>query len=134
MKDQYEFHGDGVRPVNATNTQWIDHKFRVIGWLVDKFGLYCQHIQHAIPEIKNSNDRATLRGKFEKLIDAKVLLCSRFFSDILSADKTFNLTNQKSDTYIIAIVENVELTKRGYEINQNVQGQPHRNIHQSTNT
>ena len=56
-----------------------------------------------------------MRGKFEQLIDAKVLLCSGYFSDILSADKTFSLTTQKSDIYIITIVENVELTKQGYE-------------------
>ena len=56
-----------------------------------------------------------MRGKFEKLIDAKVLLCSGFFSDILSAAKTFSLTTQKSDINFIAIVENVELTKQGYE-------------------
>ena len=56
-----------------------------------------------------------MRGKFEKLIDAKVLLRSGFFSDILSAAKTFSLTTQKSDIDIIAIVENVESTKRGYE-------------------
>ena len=30
MKDQYEFHGDGVRPVKATGTRWIDHKLRPI--------------------------------------------------------------------------------------------------------
>ena len=24
-KDQYQFHGDGVRPVKATGTQWIDN-------------------------------------------------------------------------------------------------------------
>ena len=92
MKDQYEFHGDGVRPVKATGTRWIDHKLRAIERLVDKFGLYCQHIQLAIPEIKNSKDHAILRGKFEKSIHAKVLLRSGFFSDILSADKTFSLT------------------------------------------
>ena len=56
MKDQCEFHGDDVRPVKATGTRWIDHK-----------------LQHAIPEIENSKDRSTLRSKFEKLIDAKVL-------------------------------------------------------------
>ena len=57
-----------------------------------------------------------MRGKFEKLIDAKVLLHSGFFSDILSAaKKTFSLTTQKSDIDIIAIVENVESTKQGYE-------------------
>ena len=38
-----------------------------------------------------------------------------FFSDILSAAKTFSLTTQKSDIDIIAIVENIESTKQGYE-------------------
>ena len=115
MKDQYESHEDGLRPVKATGTQWINHKLCAIEWLVDKFGLYCQHIQHAIPEIKNSKDRATLQGKFEKLIDTKVLLLSEFFSDILSAAKAFSLATQKSDINIIAIVENSELTKLGYK-------------------
>ena len=64
MKDQYQFHGDGVRPVNATGTRWIDHKLCAIEQLVDKFGLYCQHIQHTVPKIKISNDRATLPSKF----------------------------------------------------------------------
>ena len=76
---------------------------------------YCQHIQHAVPTIKNSKDCITFRGKFEKLIDAKVLLHSGFFSDILSAAKAFSLTTQKSDIDIIAIVENIESTKQGYE-------------------
>ena len=113
MKDQYEFHGDGVIPAKATGTWRIDHKVHAIEWLVDKFGLYCQHIQHAIPKIKNSKDCATLGGKLEKLINAKVLLCSGFFSDILSAAKAFSLTTQKLDIDIIAIVENIESTKQG---------------------
>ena len=78
MKGQYEFHEDGVRPVKATGTQWIDHKLHAIEQLVDKFGLYYQHIQHAIPEIKSSKDHATLQGKFEKLINAKVLFTLDF--------------------------------------------------------
>lgn len=82
--------------------------------LVDKFGLCCQHLQHAIPKIKNSKDRTTLRGKFEKLINAKVL-CSGFFIDILSAAKVFHLTTQKSDINIVSNVVNVESTKKGYE-------------------
>lgn len=82
--------------------------------LVDKFGLYCQHLQHAIPKIKNSKDRTTLQGKFEKLINAKVL-CFGFFSDILSAAKVFHLTTQKSDINIVSNVAKVESTKKVYE-------------------
>ena len=135
MKDQYEFLGDGVRPVKATGTWWINHKLRAIEQLVDKSGLYCQHIQHAIPEIKNSKDRATLQDKFEKLINAKVLLCSGFFSNILSAAEAFSLTTQKFDIDIIAVDENTESTKRGHEkLLKKFNGQPQSNIYQSTNT
>ena len=30
LKDQYEFHGDGVRPVKTTSTRWINHKLRAM--------------------------------------------------------------------------------------------------------
>lgn len=82
--------------------------------LVDKFGLYCQHFHYAIPEIKNLKDCATLQGKLEKPVNAKVL-CSGFFSDFLSAVKVFSWASQKSHINIVAIAENVEWTKKGCE-------------------
>ena len=83
--------------------------------LVDKYGLCCQHLQHAIPEAKKTKDRAILQGKFDKLIDAKALLRSCFFVDALSTSKQFSLTTQKANTDIISIVDNVESTKNNYE-------------------
>ena len=83
---------NGVRPVKGTGTRWIDCKLWAIEQLVDKFGLYCQHIQHAITKVKNSKDHTTLQGKFEKLINKFWLLKFGFFSDILSANKIFSLT------------------------------------------
>ena len=115
MKDQFEMYGDGIRPVKSTGTRWIDHRVRAMQRFVDKFGLYCQHLQHAIPETKSSKDRAKLQGKFDKLVDAKVLLRSSFFVDVLSAAKQFSLATQKDGTNIISIVDNVESTKRSYE-------------------
>ena len=108
-------YGDGIKPVKSIGTRWIDHRIRAMQRLVDKFELYCQHLQHAIPEVKSSKDRAVLQGKFDKLVDAKFLLCSAFFIDVLSAAKKFSLFTQKSDVNIISIVDNVEATKRSYE-------------------
>ena len=79
MKDEFKMYGDGVKTVKATGTRWIDHRMRAMKRLVDKYGLYCQHLQHAIPETKSAEDGATLKGKFEKLIDTKVLLRSCLF-------------------------------------------------------
>ena len=63
------------------------------------------------------------RLKFQKIAPRQIweiyrrqrFLRSGFSSDILSAAKTFSLTTQKSDIDIIATVEIVESTKRGYE-------------------
>ena len=115
MKDEFEMYGDGVKPVKATGTRWIDHRIRAMQRLVDKYGLYCQHLQHAIPETKTAKVRVTLKRKFEKLIDAKVLLRSCWFVDVLSAAKQFSLVTQKSDIDIVSIVDSVESTKRNYE-------------------
>ena len=115
LKNQYEFYGAGVKPIKATGTRWIDHKLRAMERVVDKYGLYCQHLQHLIPETKNSKDRATLQGKFNKMIEAKVPLRCAFFVDILSSAKVFSLTTQKLDINIIEIVDSVETTKRSYE-------------------
>ena len=71
-------YGGGVKPVKSNGTRWIDHKFRAMGWEVEKFGLYAQYLKGTIPTIKSSNDRATLQGKLNKVVDVKVLLWSNF--------------------------------------------------------
>ena len=69
-------YGGGVKPVKSNGTRWIDQKVRAMGRVVEKFGLYVQHLKGTILTIKSSNDRATVQGKLNKLVDAKVLLRS----------------------------------------------------------
>ena len=35
----------GVKPVMGNFTRWIDHKVRAIDRVVEKFGLYIQHLK-----------------------------------------------------------------------------------------
>ena len=51
-------YSDGVRPTKATGTRWVDHKIRAMERVADMYGLYCQHLQHAITDTKKSKDRA----------------------------------------------------------------------------
>ena len=57
-------YSDGVRPTKATGTRWVDHKICAMERVADMYGLYCQHLQHAITDTKKSKDRASLQGKF----------------------------------------------------------------------
>ena len=122
MKDGFEMYGDGMKPVKSTGTCWIDHRIHAMQRLVDKYGLYCQHLQHTIPEIKKTKDCAIIRGKFDKLINVKVLLRSCIFVDALSTTKQFSLTTQKFNIDINSVVDNVESIKtamRSFQENLN---------------
>ena len=55
--------------------------------------------------MNNSKEKTTLEGKFNKLVDAKVLLLYALFTDILSEAKKFSLVTQKSDINIIGILD-----------------------------
>lgn len=115
LKDQFEMYGGGVKPVKSSGTRWIDHKVRAMGRVVEKFGLYVQHLKENIPTIKSSKDRATVQGKLSKLVDAKVLLRSAFFTDVLAEAKRFSLVSQKKDINVIKMLNSVETTKFNYQ-------------------
>ena len=55
--------------------------------------------------MNNSKEKTTLEGKFNKLVDAKVLLLYALFTYILSEAKKFSLVTQKSDINIIGILD-----------------------------
>ena len=52
MKNEFEMKEGGIKPVKSTDTRWIDHRIRAMQCLVDKYGLYCQHLEHTTPETK----------------------------------------------------------------------------------
>ena len=50
--------------MKATSSRWIDHKIRAMGRVVEKFGLYNQHLQNVISVTANAKARVTLEGKY----------------------------------------------------------------------
>ena len=104
-----------VRKVKATGTRWIDYKLQAMDRLIEKFGLSCVHLNDIISTTTSSKEKATLKGKFNKLADAKLLLCCALFTDILAEAKKICLITQKSDIKIIDIFDLVESTKNNFE-------------------
>ena len=48
LQGQFEMISTGVRPLKASETQWIDHKIGAMGCLTEKYGLYTMHLQNVI--------------------------------------------------------------------------------------
>ena len=97
-----------ARPLKATGTRWIDHKIAAMGHVIEKIGLYRQHLQRFIDTAKKSQDRTALQGKFTKLINAKFLLRCALFTDVLAEVKHFSLITQEHYIDIIRILDSVE--------------------------
>ena len=53
----------GVRPMKASGTCWIDHKICAMGHVVEKCGLYNQHLKNIISTTASAKARVTLEGK-----------------------------------------------------------------------
>ena len=71
---EFKMYTSGLRPMKATGTRWIDHKLMVLDRLIGKFRPYCVHLNDIISTTTNSKEKTTLEGKFNKLVDPKVLL------------------------------------------------------------
>ena len=115
LKEQFETYGNNIRPVKSTGTRWIDHRIQVMEKLVNKFGLYTQHIQNIIADTTKQPDCAELQGKFNKLIESKIILKAAFLLDILAEARILSLCTQKADTNIIDITYAAQSTQHHYD-------------------
>ena len=107
-------YGDGIKPLKATGTRWIDHRIWAMGRFVDNFGLYTHHLTEFIDEARKSSDRAVVQRKLNKLVDAQVLLRSVFLKNLLTlADSS--LVMQNDEPNIIEIGDAIEKTQRDYK-------------------
>ena len=91
--------------------QILKEQFETYG---NMFGLYMQHIQNIIADTTKELHPAKLQGKFNKLIESKVILQAAFLLDILAEAKVFSLCTQKADANIIDITDAAQSTQHHY--------------------
>ena len=51
LEGQFKMYIAGVHPVKATDMCWIDHKIHAMDSVVEKFGLYNQHMQMSFQQL-----------------------------------------------------------------------------------
>ena len=101
-------YGSDVKPLKGDATRWIDHKLLELGRLLEKFGLYMEHLKDSTSSAKNSATPATLQRKLKKLVDIKVLLRSEFFTNVLNEAKKFSSLTQEKHVNVIKLLNAVK--------------------------
>ena len=73
------------------------------------------HLQNVIADTSKKVDRATVKGKLNKLCNANILLRCDFFTDILTPAKNFSLETQKCDALVADIFDIAKTTCNMYK-------------------
>ena len=97
-------------------TRWISHKLAALQLLVDKFGVYLQHLQSR-PEDKSfkSADRQKFKGWLKKWQQARIPLTASLFIELLSPAKALSLAFQEDEIDIVATISHIETAKQQLE-------------------
>ena len=104
LKELYEFENGHVKPSKTHRTRWVVHFIRSMSG-------YVQHMDNVIADTSKWCDKATLHGKHEQLVQAKVLLKCGVFIDIFQSAKKFSLASQFKDNDIMLLVEGMVMYK-----------------------
>lgn len=96
-----------------SGTRWITHKLNALQLMLDKFGIYLQHLQ-SMSEDKSfkSADRQKFKGWLRKWQQARIPLLACLFLDILSPAKMLSLAFQENDINPVSTIQRLETAKK----------------------
>ena len=94
-------------------TRWIAHKVAALDVILDKYGIYLQHMENMSQDNSfPADDRAKCKGWLKKWSEARIPLLIALFIEILAPAKCLSKSFQAEDIDVIASIENIKKTKR----------------------
>ena len=101
IKKTMEFYDSGVKPVRASGARWIPQKVSAMKRIVDKYGVYVQHLEHVLSDTSyRAKERARIQGYLKNWKTGKMMIHLCFYLDILGPAKelSVNFQHEKIDT------------------------------------
>ena len=112
-KDTFQFAEGSVKPKRASGTRWISHKLAALKLLVDKFGLFIQHLETLSSDRSvKSSDQAKMKGYLKEWKSAKLFVYSCFFVDLLQPAAVLSQAFQGEDVDVVAVASALSKVKK----------------------
>ena len=103
-KENFQFQEGAVKPKRASGTRWICHKLSALKVLVDKFGLFIQHLETLSCDTSvKSSDQSKLKGYLRKWKSGKLFVYCCFFVDLLQPAAVLSQTFQAEDVDAVTV-------------------------------
>ena len=92
----FEFEGGGTEPLRSCGTRWITHKLNAMRLLVDKFGLYMQHLENITKDKSYKTQmQSKVKGYLKTWKKPPTLLHLCFYIDLLKPVAQLSLRGKK---------------------------------------
>ena len=112
-KDTFQFVEGSVKPKRASGTRWISHKLAALKLLVDKFGLFIQHLETLSSDRSvKSSDQAKLKGYIKQWKSSKLFVYLCFFVDLLQPAAVLSQAFQGEDVDAVTVASGLCKVKK----------------------
>ena len=114
---EYLLTGDGgVKPVRASGSRWIGHKWGAMKRILSKYGAYTNHLAVLSEDATvKPADRSKLKGYYKQWVNAKYLLGCAAFCDLLAPCVILSKVMQYNDLDILQALTSVLRTVKETE-------------------
>ena len=98
LQKTFEFEEGGTKPVRSCGTCWITHKLNAMRLLVDKFGLYMQHLENITKDKSYKTQmQSKVKGYLKTWKKPSTLLHLCFYIDLLTPVAQLSLALQREE-------------------------------------
>ncbi len=110
------FDDGGTKPIRASGSRWVGHKFNAMKRILSKYGAYTNHLAALSedPTVKSA-DQAKLRGYYTKWVNGKYLLGCAVFTDLLAPCAILSKVLQYDQLNIIVALNSILRTVKETE-------------------
>ena len=85
LKHSFDFEEGSLKPKRSSGTRWISFKLSALRLVLDKYGVYMQHLEDLIADDStNSKDGEKIRGYLRRWKSSQMLLNIALFIDVLN--------------------------------------------------
>ena len=105
LKECLSIEDGGTRPIRASGSRWICHKWNAMKCVLSKYGAYTSHLAALSedPTVKSA-DKAKLKGYYRQWINGKYLLGCALFVDLLTPCTILSKVLQSDDLDILPVL------------------------------
>ena len=109
LKHTFEFEEGRTKPVRSCGTRWIAHKLNAMRLIVDKFGLYMEHLERMTRDRSYKKQMQSKKGYLKVWKNTPILVHFCFYIELLTPISHLSLALQKEEINPVKAIDALDV-------------------------